>query len=98
MEHELKAIAMYLPQYHNVEENNIWWGEGFTDWRAMDDAKPLFESHNQPKRPLNDNRYDLLDKGTFKWQAGLMKKYGIYGLCIYHYYFKDGRKILEKPA
>ena len=33
-----------------------------------------------------------------KWQAELMKKYDIDGMCFYHYYFKGGRKILEKPA
>ena len=27
-----------------------------------------------------------------------MHRYGIDGMCIYHYFFKDGRKILEKPA
>ena len=32
------------------------------------------------------------------WQENLMKKYGIDAQCFYHYYFKDGRKILEKPA
>lgn len=95
---EPKAIAMYLPQFHNVEENNKWWGEGFTDWWAMENAEPLFENHKQPKRPLNNYKYDLLDKSVMQWQAQLMHKYGIYGLSFYHYWFKDGRRILEKPS
>lgn len=93
-----KAIAMYLPQFHNVEENNLWWGEGFTDWTAMECAQPLFENHQQPKCPLNNNKYDLLKKNVFQWQATLMHKYEVYGMAFYHYWFKDGKKILEKPA
>ncbi len=93
-----EAIAMYLPQFHNVEENNLWWGEGFTEWRAMDCAKALFEGHKQPKCPQNGYKYDLLQKETMLWQADLMKQYGIYGMAFYHYWFKDGRRILEKPA
>lgn len=93
-----KAIAMYLPQFHNVKENNMWWGEGFTDWRAMECAKPLFDGHKQPKCPLNNYKYDLMDKKTMQWQADLMHKYHVYGLCFYHYWFKEGKKILEKPA
>ena len=46
---EPKAIAMYLPQFHNVQENNLWWGDGFTDWKAMENAETLFENHKQPK-------------------------------------------------
>lgn len=93
-----KAIAMYLPQFHNVKENNMWWGEGFTDWRAMECAKPLFDGHKQPKCPLNNYKYNLMDKKTMQWQADLMHKYHVYGLCFYHYWFKEGKKILEKPA
>ena len=94
----MRILAMYLPQFHRVKENDEWWGEGFTDWIPTRDARPLCEGHYQPHIPLNGNFYDLMNKDTMLWQAELMHKYGIDGMCIYHYYFKDGRKILEKPA
>lgn len=89
---------MYLPQFHRVPENDAWWGEGFTDWVATRNAKALTKNHYQPHIPLNHNYYDLMDKNVMKWQAELMHEYGIDGQCIYHYWFKDSRKILEKPA
>lgn len=94
----MKVIAMYLPQYHKVKENDIWWGENFTDWVAAKKAQPLYEGHDQPRIPLDHNCYDLLKKETMEWQAKLMHRYGVDGMCIYHYWFKDGRQILEKPA
>ena len=94
----MNIICMYLPQYHRTPENDKWWGEGFTDWTAVKQAKPLFDKHMQPKQPLNNNYYDLLQKETMQWQSVLMKKYGIDGQCFYHYWFKNGRRILEKPA
>lgn len=95
---KIKPIAMYLPQFHRTVENDEWWGEGFTDWVSVKGATSLIENHNQPREPLNDNYYDLLDKKTMEWQADLAKKYSVYGFCFYHYWFKEGRKILEKPA
>lgn len=94
----MRTIAMYLPQFHHVKENDEWWGTGFTEWTAVRGAKPLFDGHNQPERPLNDNYYDLLKKETMEWQTRLAKKYSIDGFAFYHYWFKDGRRILEKPA
>ena len=94
----VKILAMYLPQFHQIQENDEWWGQGFTDWMAVKEGVPLFEGHVQPKRPLNGNYYNLLEKTTMQEQSRLMKEYGVDGLCFYHYYFKNGRKILEKPA
>ena len=94
----MKIIAMYLPQFHRVPENDKWWGEGFTEWTAVKSAKQIVQGQYQPHIPLNDNYYDLMDKKTMEWQSFLMNKYGVDGMCFYHYYFKEGRKILEKPA
>ena len=94
----IKTIAMYLPQFHEVPENNEWWGEGYTEWIAAKKAEKLFDGHYQPREPLNDNYYDLMDKSTMLWQAEIARQYLLDGFCFYHYYFKEGRKILEKPA
>ncbi|SFT57638.1 Glycosyltransferase WbsX [Selenomonas sp. GACV-9] len=94
----MKVLALYLPQFHKVKENDEWWGEGFTEWTTVKSAEKLFDNHEQPRVPLNNNYYDLLDMDTMCWQADLMHKYNIDGMCFYHYYFKKGKKILEKPA
>lgn len=93
-----KLIAMYLPQYHETEVNSKFWGKGYTDWVAVRNAQVLFEGHKQPKKPLNDNYYDLSQYESIKWQSSIIKKYGIYGLGIYHYWFNDECNLLEKPA
>lgn len=93
----MKKIVFYLPQFHEIPENNKWWGDGFTEWVNVRKAYPLYEGHEQPKVPLNKNFYNLLDKNTLKWQVKLAKENGIDGFCFYHYYF-NGKKLLEKPA
>lgn len=98
MRKEIKIIAFYLPQFHTFPENDKWWGKGFTEWTNTKKAKPLFKGHNQPKTPLNENYYNLLDDEVKKRQAKLAKENGIYGFCYYHYWFKNGKKLMEKPV
>lgn len=92
----MKIIAFYLPQFHEIPENNEWWGKGFTEWTNTKKSKPLFNGHYQPREPYNDYYYNLLDEETRQRQAEVAEKYDIYGFCYYHYWFK-GKKLLEKP-
>lgn len=93
----MKVIAWYLPQFHEIRENNEWWGEGFTEWVNVKKAKKYFEGQRQPRIPMNNNYYNLLDDDVKKWQIELAKENGIYGFCMYHYWF-DGKLLLEKPV
>lgn len=95
----MKVICFYLPQFHETEENNMWWGKGYTEWTAVRNAVAYCKGQTQPRTPLGENYYDLSneDARTWIWQAQLASQYGIYGFCIYHYWF-SGRRFLEKPV
>lgn len=95
---EVKLIANYLPQFHVIPENSRWWGEGYTDWVGVRQAKPQYKGHHQPRIPLNKNYYSLDNPETLQWQANLASKYGVYGFGIYHYWFSSEMQLLEKPA
>lgn len=92
----MKIIAFYLPQFHEIPENDEWWGKGFTEWVNVKKARPLYEGHEQPRVPLGRNYYNLLDDEVKIWQAQIAKKYGVYGFCYYHYWF-NGKMVLEEP-
>jgi hypothetical protein len=94
---KIRVLSIHLPQFHPIHENNIWWGDGFTEWTNVKKSSPLFHGHFQPKVPHPTlGYYDLSDPEVLVSQSLLASAYGVTGFAFYHYWF-CGKRLLNLP-
>lgn len=90
-------MAFYLPQFHPIPENDLWWGAGFTEWTNTAKARKLFPGHQQPHLPSDLGFYDLRLPEARAAQSDLAQRHGIAAFAYWHYWFGGGQRILERP-
>jgi hypothetical protein len=93
-----RVLAFHLPQFHPIPENDEWWGPGFTEWTNTVKARRRYPGHYQPHLPSELGFYDLRLAESRAAQAELAGAHGIEAFLFWHYWFGNGRRILERPV
>ena len=92
--------AIFFPQYHEIHENNTFWGKGFTEWSLLKPFNSSITINNEQipiMKPHDDIGYYELNSDTFNTQINMSTNYGIDVLFTYHYWFENCKKVMEKP-
>jgi lipopolysaccharide biosynthesis protein len=93
----VRVVALYLPQFHPIPENDEWSGPGFTEWTNVAVARRLYPGHYQPRTPGSSGFTISAYPRHARPTAALASEYGVTAFCYWHYWFGAGRRILNRP-
>ena len=95
--YESEIIGIVSASISPIPENDLWWGKGFTEWTNVGKARRYFRNHYQPRVPADLGYYDLRVAETRQAQADMAREYGVEGFVYWHYWFGNGKRLLERP-
>lgn len=99
------TVAIYFPGFHQSVDNDMLWGEKWTEWDNLftnNGSVPLLhdaKAHNELLHPQR-GYYDIWDAHarTIRAQAQQAAAAGFQAFMFYHYWFAHGRTALTRPV
>lgn len=96
-EFNIRPMPIIFPQFHNIPENDKFWGENFTEWTLLKKVDNDYMGNRLIKPHKDLGYYNILDEKYIDFTQKLFKKYNINFVCYYHYWF-CGKKVMYKPV
>jgi hypothetical protein len=90
----METVAVYFPSYHRDALNDRWYGEGWSEWKLLEQAKPLFPGHEQPKL-CTWGSFDEADPVWMEKQIDLAADHGITSF-LFDWYWYSGQKFMHR--
>ncbi len=91
---DFQAVAFVCNLWHPTPVLEKWFGKGFSEWEICRRAKPQFEGHYQPKRPL----WGCYKEAEVEWaerEIDLAASSGIDAFMV-DWYWHDGAMFLHE--
>lgn len=88
------VAAYYFPGYHPDARNDQRLGKGWTEWLLIQSARPRFEGHLQPKRPLWGYE-DESDPRAFEKKNAAAADHGV-DVFLFDWYWHDQGPFLHR--
>lgn len=82
-------LAYYFPNWHHDTRNAQWFGEGWSEWRLVEEARSRFAGHRQPRIPV-DRPFDEASPAGAAMQIDLAADHGVDGFLVDFYWYDDG--------
>jgi hypothetical protein len=90
------VFAFYLPQFYPIPHNDLWWGEGFTEWNTLLQAQRGSRAPREARlTPGQLGFYDSRLRETRALQGRLARDAGLSAFAIYHYWSLGDRVMPE---
>jgi hypothetical protein len=84
-----QVAAYYFGNYHVDPRNEAQHGPGWTEWQLVQQARPRFQGHRQPKVPLWGYQ-DESDPAVFEHKIKAAAEAGISAFIFDWYWYNDG--------
>jgi hypothetical protein len=82
-------LAYYFPDWHSDPRNTAWFGQGWDEWMLLENARPRFEGHRQPRVPLEGRRNEA-DPAIAAADIETAAAHGVDGFLVDYYWYDDG--------